>query len=112
MKHHLLITLFAALAAGCVFPSARITSRNELEGIVSRNPSNNENWYYCGTDAENHHFITRTGGNTGSFLVPKEQIALARRVPLPPPGVTTLYQVYPARDFVFGKETMQWHYGR
>lgn len=112
MKRHLIIPFLAFLTAGCVFPGDRVTSRSQLEAIVARNLSNSDNWYYCGTDTENHHFITRTGGDTGSFLVPKEQIKLAKTVSLPPPGMITIYQVNPSDNFEFGKETKQWHYGR
>lgn len=110
MKRLLIVTFLALIMSGCVVPGNPITSRSEMETFASNYPSNNDNWYYCGTDAENHHFITRIGGNTSVFVVPKDQIKLTRTVALPPTGVITIYQVYPARNFAFGKKTEQWCY--
>ncbi|RYD24975.1 MAG: hypothetical protein EOP87_25225 [Verrucomicrobiaceae bacterium] len=110
MKWNLLVSCLAVLSAGCAFPGKELTSRSELVRFSAEHPYNRDNWYYCGTDAENHHFITRIGGNTGTFIVPKEQIKLARTVQLPPSGVITIRQVYPDRGFEFGQDTRQWTY--
>lgn len=110
MKRHFLIHPLALLMVGCGSIGNHVTSRSEFESFVSRHPHHNSNWYYCGTDTANHHFITRIGGNTSTFMVPKEEIKLTKTVPLPPPGMITIHQVDPSDNFAFGEETKQWHY--
>lgn len=110
MKNILITAFSICVLSGCPATGDRLSSRNEIHRFSKKNSYNKNNWFYCGTDSENHHFITRIGGNSLSFIVPKDQIRLDRIIDLPPSGAITLYQVYPDRDFQFGNDKFQWNY--
>jgi hypothetical protein len=103
-------TLLMLLMQSCLSSGSRTISSKELVRMAYEMPYNRENWYYCGTDATYHHFITRIGGNSSSYLVPKEQIKLRDETPLPPSGVMNVRQVFPDRGFAFGLGQFEWYY--
>ena len=94
----------------CATSSNNISSRHQIQEFSQTRPYNKDNWFYCGTDLEHHHFITRIGGNTIVFIIPKNEISLARTTKLPPPGVIEVQQIYPDKNFSFGDEVFEWYY--
>lgn len=110
MKINNLIYLCVVASSSCASGPDQFSSKTEIQKFSINNPYNKENWFYCGSDSNNHHFMTRIGGNSSVFIIPKNEIDLARTIDLPPPGVITLYQIYPDKNFSFGSKKIEWYY--
>lgn len=110
MKVIIIAVVSTFLLSGCMISEHQLSSRLDIENFSKDRPYNQKNWFYCGTDAKNHHFITRMGGNSTTFIIPKEQIKLTKTILLPPSGVITIHQIYPDENFRYGNKKFQWHY--